>query len=314
MSKRERAVTSVLITGATGLVGKALVDELRASPGYSIVGLESARVDLRDNKTTQDYIIAYKPDIVFHLAARVGGLGGNLAQPGTFFYENILINTNVVEGSRNAGVKKIIAMGSSACYSDAVDLPMREECIWDGPPHNSEAAYAHSKRSLLAQLEAYKSQYGIDYAFCIATNMYGQYDKFDENYGHVLPSLISKFHRARHAGGVVSIWGTGTPKRDFLYAKDAARYLRVIAEKFSGSINLASGSVVTIKDLVKKVEHASGFSGSIEWDGTKPNGQELRGYDISKLNSLGLEPAYSLSEGISETYAWYDAHAKTARR
>ncbi|MHB8285115.1 MAG: GDP-L-fucose synthase family protein [Caulobacteraceae bacterium] len=303
-----------LVTGANGLVGNAVVDELRSDGGYEVIAVSRSDVDLRSADATTQFFERRRPDVVFHLAAKVGGLGGNLAAPGLFFYENVLINTNVIEASRIAGARKVVAMGSSACYSDAIKLPMAESDIWDGPPHGSEAAYAHSKRSMLAQLEAYNLQYGMDYAYCIATNMFGPNDKFDETHGHVLPSLISKFHRGVNQGAKVTVWGTGTPKRDFLYSKDVGRFLRVIAEQFTGSINVASGEVVTIRELVESIRKVSGFTGAVDWDVSKPNGQEMRGYDIRKLKSLGLIPMFDLEVALRETYEWFCQNVNDLRR
>ena len=303
-----------LITGASGLVGHALERELKFAPGYDVVVTPRPNIDLCDFAATRAFFVDARPEIVFHIAAKVGGLGGNIAAPGQFFYENVVINTNVIEAARLAGARKIVAMGSSACYSDSVPLPMSERAIWDGPPHGSEAPYAHAKRAMLAQLEAYNVQYGLDYAFCLATNMFGPFDKYDEQHGHVVPTLISKFHRAVGSGERIVVWGTGTPTRDFLYSKDVARFLRVIGASYTGSINLASGATVTIRELVEMLRRVSGYKGVIEWDQTKPNGQELRRYDISKLKALRLAPKFDLETALDETYRWYEENIESVRR
>jgi len=204
----------VLITGVSGVAGRALVQELTVS-GYEVIGANSARADLTRRDQAEELLDAIRPTYVVHLAGRVHGIMGNIHSQGQAFYDNIQINTNVVEASRRVGVKKIVAMGSTAIYSDIVSLPMREDDLWLGAPHYSEGGYAHAKRAMIAQLEAYREQYGMDYSFAVSTNLYGPGDKFDEAHGHVLPSLVSKVHRAQTLGIPLEVWGTGTVTRDF---------------------------------------------------------------------------------------------------
>ena len=205
-------------------------------------------------------------------------------------------------------------MGSAAVYSDLVALPMREEDVWHGAPHGSEAAYAHSKRAMLAHLEAARSQYGMDYAFLIATNMFGPHDRFDEHNGHVVPSLLSKFERAIRTGGAVEIWGSGTPRRDLLFAADAARAIRLAGEQVTGAINLATGVTVSIAELVDVLVEVTGFRGPVLWDRSKPDGQMLRAYDTGRLQALGFAPAFGLHEALRQSFAWLQAHPAQARR
>lgn len=304
----------ILVTGASGVIGRALCKEL-GEAGYSnVVALSSQNVDLRNEQNTLDVIKEIKPAIVYHLAARVYGIMGNLQNKAAAFLENTRINTNVIEAAKEAGVRKIVAMGSSAIYSDSVTLPMTEEQIWVGPPHYSEAAYAHSKRGMLAQLEAYRDQYGIDFAFCVSTNLYGPHDKFDEKWGHVIPSLISKFYNANINRGDVSVWGTGKARRDFLFNEDAAYAMRLIGESFNGPINLATGVTQTIRETVEMISEISDFKGEVNWDATKPDGQNLRDYDIGKLGSLGFKPRYDLRQGLEKTYSWFKHNADCARK
>lgn len=304
----------VLLTGASGVIGAALAEELRLS-GYEAVTAASSRdADLTDEREAARLFRSVRPRLVFHLAARVYGIMGNLKNKGQAYLDNVRINTNVVEAAREAGAEKIVAMGSTAIYSDIVPLPMSEKDIWLGPPHASEAAYAHAKRGMLAHLEAYHSQYGLDFAFCISTNLFGPGDKFDERFGHVIPSLISKFHRAATEGSAVEVWGTGSPQRDFLYAKDAARAMRLIAERHTGPINLATGTPVSIREAVEILCRVSGYRGEVLWDRTKPDGQKLRDYNITTLRDLGFEPQYRFSEALQETYDWYAKAAGRVRR
>lgn len=304
----------ILVTGASGVIGQALVERLREVGHENVVALTSADCDLRDEHATVDLFKQYQPVLVFHLAAKVAGIMGNMVNRAGAYLDNIRINTNVIEASHLSGAKKIVAMGTTAIYSDIVPLPMREDDIWLGPPHHSEAPYGHAKRAMLAQLTAYNEQYGLGYAYCISTNLYGAHDKFDENFGHVLPSLISKFSRACREGTSISVWGDGSPQRDFLYARDAAEALRLVAEKGEGAINLATGSPVSIREVVELLAEVSGFTGDIIWDATKPNGQMLREYSTDRLFGLGFSPNYSLREGLAETYAWYRANEQNVRR
>ena len=303
-----------IVTGATGLLGRAVCDELRASTDMVVVGVGSSDVDLTDFAATRDFFAEHRPKIVYHLAARVAGIMGNMRAQGQGYFDNVLMNTNVVEAARLAGVTKIVAMGSSAIYSDAVTLPMTEDQIWSGAPHPAEAGYAHAKRGMLAHLDAYRDQYGLDYAYCVSTNLFGPHDKFDEKHGHVIPSLLSKFHRAVQEGDSISVWGTGSPMRDFLYSKDAAVAMRMIGDRFTGPINLATGSAVSIRDTVDVIKDVSGFTGPLEGDATKPDGQKLRQYDVGKLRALGFRPAYDLRRALQETYDWLVQNAATVRR
>jgi GDP-L-fucose synthase len=305
---------SVLVTGATGLMGRALVEELR-NHGTPVIGLSSAEVDLTDFQRTLAVFQQHRPSIVYHLAARVSGIMGNLRAQGQAYLDNVRMNTSAIEAARLSGARKVVAMGSAAIYSDMVQLPMREEEVWIGPPHASESGYAHAKRAMLAQLETYRDQWGLDFAYCISTNLFGPHDKFDEQHGHVIPSLISKFHRAVRDRASVTIWGTGTPQRDFLYVKDAATAMRMIGETFSGPINLATGEHVSISEAVQLIREISGCpEQALIWDRTKPDGQKLRDYDVSKLRALGFQPRYTLREALTETYSWFGANASTVRR
>lgn len=303
----------VLVTGASGLMGRALVAEL-ASQGRTVIGLTSQDVDLTDFKATVALFERHQPGIVYHLAARVSGIMGNMRAQGQAYLDNIQINTNTVEAARRTGARKVIAMGSAAIYSDMVSLPMREEEVWIGAPHASEAGYAHAKRAMLAQLETYRDQWGLDFAYLISTNLFGPNDKFDEAHGHVIPSLISKFHRAVVDNGTVSVWGTGTPQRDFLYVKDAARAMSLVGDAFSGPINLATGTGTSIKEAVELIAAVSGYKGEVKWDRTKPDGQKLRAYDVSKLHALDFRPRYSLHDAVAETFSWFDENYLIIRR
>lgn len=304
----------ILVTGASGVIGTALIAELRSSCTDEVRGVKSIDVDLSDLSKTVAAFSYWKPETVYHLAARVYGLMGNKAHSATSFRDNIFINTNVIEASKLCGVRKIIAMGSTAAYSDATQLPMREDDIWVGPPHPSEAAYGHAKRAMLVQLEAYWEDYGLDFAYCISTNLFGPGDRYDEQYGHVIPSLISKLHRAKQSGTPLTVWGSGKPRRDFLYAKDAARAMRLIGESHHGAINLATGSSCSIAQMVSDLVAVADFRGDVIWDSLKPDGQLARQYDVSRLRSLGFTPQYSLRDGLRETYQWYAANYPNIRR
>ena len=301
-----------LVTGAGGVVGSALVKYLLSLDKDVAAVRTRSDCDLENAEATQNLFIKHQPTHVFHLAGAVFGVGGNLKFPGDAFRRNILMNTNVVEAARISQVKKIVGMGSAAMYSDNLQQPMKEEEVLSGEPHGSEFGYAFAKRALLVQLMCYRQQFGIEYAFAIATNMYGPHDRFNIDYGHVVPSLLRKFRNARNTGEVVNVWGDGSPTRDLLYADDAASALLRLMNAGEGSYNIASGNVYKISELVNEI--AAHFPGvRYEWDATKPMGQLSRSYDIEKLKALGFETTFSLKEGIGATVAWLNENHHSLR-
>jgi GDP-L-fucose synthase len=302
MQKNDR----IVVTGAAGLVGSALV-ELLGSTGYSnVVGIARDRCDLRDTRATQDLFAELKPVYVFHAAARVYGIMGNLKNKALSFYDNVLINTNVVDASHRAGVKKITVLGTGAVYPyPPPGQPFKEDMIFMGEPHHSEDSYSHAKRAMLGMLRAYEESYGTEWAYIVSCNQFGPRDRFDAENGHVVPSLIRRFYEAKQAGTDVTVWGDGTAQRDFLYVKDAAQASVEIMEKLKGPVNIGSGRVVTIREVVDLITDISGMQGRVHWDATKPNGREYLGYDLSKMASIGFAPKYSLREALQETWDWY---------
>ncbi|MEJ1157927.1 NAD-dependent epimerase/dehydratase family protein [Prosthecomicrobium sp. N25] len=300
----------ILVTGARGLVGSALV-ELLAGEGFGhVVPLGREDCDLTDRAATFAFFEAHRPAYVFHAAARVYGILGNMMNQGLSFLDNVTINTNVVEASRRAGVRKITVMGTGAVYPyPPPSLPLKEDDIFAGRPHPSENAYAHAKRAMLAMLEAYTDSYGLDWAYIVSCNLFGPRDKFDTVGGHVVPSLVKKFHDAGRTGGEVVVWGDGSARRDFMYVKDAARVGLAIMERLSGPVNIGSGRVYRIAEIVEALGRISGLSDRIVWDASKPNGQDYRAYDLGRLASIGFECVYPIEVGLRETWDWYGLNA-----
>jgi GDP-L-fucose synthase len=303
----------ILITGGTGLIGHALSRTLADEGFINVVSIGSRDCDLRDSGAVSRLITQIAPDYVFHLAARVHGLGGNARYKSDILVDNVLINTNVVEHSRRAGVKKIVAMGSGCVYPELKGQEeLFEHQVWMGPPHPSEDSYAHSKRLMLAQLEAAREQYGLSSAFVISGNLYGPHDNFNIEDGHVIPSLVAKFFDATRRNKPVSIWGSGVAIRDFSYCDDAASALIAILYDIEGAVNLGSGMRHPIRDIVDTLHTLTKVP--VEWDTDKPDGQLRRYYNLDKLKSTGHIARTGLDEGIRRTYEWYAANWQTARR
>lgn len=303
----------VAVTGSTGVIGSAVVS-LLTELGLTVVGLSSKDADLRSFDEAQALFSSIQPRAIIHLAGRVRGVMGNSMAQGEMYLDNLRINTNTVEAARLIGVEKIVAMGSVSVYADGLVQPMREDDIWQGAPHHSEAGYAHAKRSMLAQLEAYHDQYGLNYALAVSTNLFGPNDRFDEIGGHVVPSLISKFYRAIKEGTSVTVWGSGTPTRDLLFSRDAAAALVLLLNEGSGVYNVASGSNVSIDQLASLLKEISGYRDEIFWDATKPDGQSARSYNIERLTDLGWRPETHLQDALRLTFDWYSLNEATARR
>jgi GDP-L-fucose synthase len=306
-------VSKILITGGTGMLGKALTTAILNEGFKNVVSIGSKDVDLRDSDSVKKLMIEVKPDFVFHLAARVYGLGGNALYKSDVLVDNVFINTNVIEYARQIGVKKIVAMGSGCVYPELKDQDeLYENQIWLGPPHPSEDSYAHSKRLMLAQLNAAKEQYNLSSAFVISGNLYGEFDSFNKEEGHVIPSLIAKFFEAKQSDDIVKVWGSGSAIRDFTYSKDAAKALISILYNLEGPVNLGSGQRHPIKDIVKILQDLTGVS--VEWDASKSDGQLVRYYNLNKLNKTSFQANVELLEGISLTYKWFAKNWATARK
>jgi GDP-L-fucose synthase len=305
----------IIITGGTGLVGTALTTALANAGFENVLSLGSKDCNLLDWQNTRKFFLDHHCDYVFHLAAWVYGMIGNVRNKGVSFFDNVLINTHAVEGARLAGARKIVAMGSGCIYPNpAPGRPLREDMIWSGLPHDLEDSYAHAKRAMLAQLLAYHEQYDLPYAYVISGNLYGPNDRFDTEFGHAVPSLVRKFYEAKVAGTDVVVWGTGIAQRDFIYSDDVARALIAVMENVEGAVNLGSGRVNTIGKVIDTLAVISGLEDRVLWDREKPDGRDYSAYDVSRLFATGFRPQVSLEEGLRLTYEWYAAHAQSARK
>jgi len=292
-----------VVTGSTGMLGSAVVSELRAA-GISFLAPTRNDVDLMDAQATYKYFQATRPKVVLHTAARVHGLLGNEKFPGDMFDQNLQINFNVISAAKAVNVAKIVAASTVAGYAAKFTTDIREDQYLDGEPYAAESSYGHAKRAMLAQLESYYKQFDLRYAFAIYTNLYGPNDRFDTQYGHVVPSLVAKFHQATRTGEPVRVWGTGKATRDFLYSADAARALLHLADNGQGRFNIATGRTVPISYLAQLLSDLSGVR-NIIWETEKPEGQLTRSYSIDRLMGTGFQIRHSMEDGIAQTYKWY---------
>ena len=306
-----KKTSKILITGAKGLVGSAVVDALR-SQGYSnLIEVGRHDCDLIDTRSVNELFKKNGPEYVFHNAARVYGIVGNINNKALSFYDNCMINTNVVHACHQYGVKKITAMGTGAVYPyPSPGLPLNEDMIFMGRPHYAENSYAQAKRAMLAMLEAYKESYGMEWAYIVSCNLFGPNDKFDTTNGHVVPSLIKKFYDAKKSGHNVTVWGDGSAKRDFMYVADTARVAIEIMKNITGSVNIGSGKIYSIKEIVEMIATIADLPDQVVWDASKPNGQDYRAYDLSKITSIGFRPNFSVEQGLKKTWDWYCKNSK----
>ena len=304
----------ILVTGANGLAGSAVVEHLRANLFTCVIPITREDEDLRDHEAVGLMFQCIKPEHVFHAAATVYGIGGNMAFQAKSILENTLINTAVIDAAHTCGsVKKITVMGTNAIYPWPPQLPYSETTIFDGRPHGGEAGYGHAKRHMLAMLEAYHESYGLEYCYVVSGNLYGPRDRFNIETGHVLPSLIKKFSDAKATGGTVSIWGDGSPTRDFLYIKDLARIVQLLMSEDlkPGAINIGSGHAHSIRRVVEILCAISGVPADrVRYDATKPNGRPNCFSDLSRLNALGFTRNYTLWQGLQETWDWFENSQK----
>jgi GDP-L-fucose synthase len=302
----------VLVTGGAGFFGSFVVDELRRRGATQIFVPRSAEYNLVERDACRRVIADAKPDLVFHLAARVGGIGANRASPGLFLYDNAMMGLQLLEECRLAGVAKTIIAGTICAYPKFAPVPFREDDLWNGYPEETNAPYGVAKKLLLVQSQAYREQYGTNSIVLFPVNMYGPRDNFDLETSHVIPAMIRKCLAARDAGSdVVTLWGDGTPTREFIYAPDAASGMVMAAETYDSSdpVNLGSGEEIAIKDLAQIVATACGYHGRFVWDATKPNGQPRRRLDVTRARErFGFTATTSFAEGLQATVAWYLEH------
>ena len=299
----------VVVTGGAGFLGSFVVAKLRDRGAQEIYVPRSREYDLRDPDAIRGMLSAARPDVVIHLAARVGGIGANRNNPATFFYDNLMMGAQLLHESWRFGVKKFVAIGTVCAYPKLTPVPFREDDLWNGYPEETNAPYGLAKKMLLVQSQAYWQQYGFDSIFLLPVNLYGPGDNFDPGSSHVIPALIKKCVDAVASGAEeIVVWGDGSPTREFLYVEDAAEGIVFAAERYDGDapVNLGSSFEISIRDLVAIIAGETGFGGRIVWDVTKPNGQPRRKLDVSRARDLfGFQSRVGFEEGLRGTVAWY---------
>jgi GDP-L-fucose synthase len=302
----------VLVTGGGGFLGSHVVEHLHALGCHEVVVPRSWRYDLTRPASVGELFDDARPDLVIHLAARVGGIGANRQNPGSFFYDNLMMGLLVVEEARRRAVEKLVQVGTVCAYPRDTPVPFREDDLWLGYPEETNAPYGIAKKALLVMLQAYRRQYGFDGVYLLPVNLYGPRDNFDLDTGHVIPALIRRMLEARDAGvGEVVLWGTGSASREFLHVEDAARGVLLAAEHYHGAqpVNLGTGREITIRELAALVAELTGYEGELVWDPAKPDGQPRRALDTTRARELlGFEARTPLREGLAETIRWYDVH------
>ncbi|MEO0618637.1 MAG: GDP-L-fucose synthase [Pseudomonadota bacterium] len=299
----------VWVAGHTGMVGSALVRRL-AQCDCETITAGRQQLDLLDPVATRAFLAAEKPDLVFLAAARVGGIAANMAAPASFLHENMMIACNVIDAARRAGTRKLVALGSSCIYPRLAPQPISESVLLSGPLEPTNEAYAIAKIAGLKLAAACRIQYGCDFISAMPTNLYGPGDNFDAETSHVVPALIRKFHTAVQDGApTVTVWGSGTPRREFLHVDDCADALVHLAEFYSGelAINVGTGVDTTIRDLAECLAELTGYTGELMFDETRPDGTPRKLLDVSRLRALGWAHRIALRDGLAETCRWYAA-------
>jgi len=304
----------IYVAGHRGMVGSAIVRRLRSAGYDNIVTRTSAELDLRDGAAVRRFFAGEQPDHVFLAAAKVGGILANSTYPADFLYDNLMIQTNVIDESWRSGVQSLQFLGSSCIYPKLAPQPIREDYLLTGPLEPTNEAYAIAKIAGIKLCAAYRAQYGCRFFSVMPTNLYGPNDNYDLNSSHVLPALIRKFHEAKEEGrDEVVVWGTGTPRREFLHADDLADACVFLMEggQEEELVNIGTGTDVTIRELAELIKNITGFEGDLRFDTSKPDGTPRKLLDVSRLHGLGWQHRIALEEGLKATYADYRQHHRT---
>lgn len=303
-----RKQSKIYVAGHRGLVGSAIVRKLLAEGYENLLFRTKAELNLLCQSAVEAFFEREKPEHVFLAAAKVGGILANKMEKADFIYENLQIQNNIVHSAWKNGVTKLLFLGSSCIYPKMCVQPIKEEYLMTGPLEETNDAYALAKIAGIKMCQSYNAQYGTNFISVMPTNLYGPNDNFDLESSHVLPAMIRKFHEAKLAGAPqVTLWGTGTPRREFLHVDDLAAAIVYLMQTYDGSeiVNIGTGEDVTIKELAELVRKEVGYEGEIAWDTTKPDGTPRKWLDVSKLHALGWKHGIALQEGIRGTYSWF---------
>ena len=303
------ATKRICVTGGAGFLGTHLIRRLKEHGAREIFVPQYPEYDLVREADIIRMIDTAKPDIIIHLAAKVGGIGANREKPGEFFYDNLMMGVQLIHQAWLKSVEKFVAIGTICAYPKFTPIPFKEEDLWNGYPEETNAPYGLAKKMLLVQSQAYREQYGYNSIFLLPVNLYGPGDNFNPATSHVIPALIRKYLEAKEQGASeIVAWGDGTPTREFIYVEDAAEGITLATERYNSSepVNIGSSFEISIKDLTETIARLTGFNGTIRWDTTKPNGQPRRKLDTTRArDAFGFEAKTNFEEGLKRTIAWY---------
>jgi GDP-L-fucose synthase len=307
----------IIITGGAGFLGSHLVERLGALGVQKIHVPRSAECDLVDPLAVRNLYREQRPDVVFHLAARVGGIGANQKNPGAYFHDNMMMGVNVLEQARHQTIQKIIMVGTICAYPKFAPIPFRESDLWNGYPEETNAPYGVAKKALMVMADAYRRQYGVNALCLLPVNLYGPRDNFDIEMSHVIPAMIRKFLEAKASDAQeVVLWGDGSPTREFLYVDDCVEALLLAAQRYESSdpVNVGAGFEISIRDLAELIARLTGYTGQLRWDTTRPNGQPRRMLDTTLARErFGFEAKTSFESGLRRTIDWFQSQGRQNR-